>query len=71
MENNNKKFNQKAYIQQYQKDNYKQITFRTKPEKADYIKTFATSRNMTLSAAIIAALQYIDDNNIDITPLDF
>lgn len=70
MKNNEKKFNQKEYINQYQKSHYKTVSFHIIPEKADYIKNFATSRNMTISAAILAALQYIDENRIDITPLE-
>ena len=68
MENNEKKFNQNEYKKQYGKEHYKSISFRIKPEKVDYIRDFAASRNMSIPNAIIAALEYIDENGIDITP---
>lgn len=69
MENNEKKLSQNEYKKQYAKKYYKQIAFRVKAEKIDYIKEFAASRNMSIPNAIIAAFEYIDENGIDITPL--
>ena len=70
MENNEKKFNQNEYKKQYGKEHYKSITKNKKKEKVDYIREFAASRNMSIPNAIIAALEYIDENGIDITPLE-
>lgn len=59
-------FDQKAYVKQYQKDNYKQISFRCNAADIAFIKEFAKSRNMSIPVAIVSCMQYIDANNIDI-----
>lgn len=73
MQNNDKKkeknFDATAYKNQWAKEHdYKQINLKVKQCNAEYIKNFADMRNMSVSGAILAALQYIDDNGIDITP---
>lgn len=63
-------FDQKSYIKEYVKENYKQIAFRYKADTIDYIKEFAKKRSLSIPLAIIKAFKYIDMNNIDISDID-
>ncbi len=63
-------FDQKEYIKEYMKENYKQIAFRCKADDVDYIKAFAKDRGLSIPGAIIAAFKYLDMHNIDISAKD-
>lgn len=63
-------FDQKSYIKEYVKENYKQIAFRYRSDDIDYIKAFAKKRNLSIPLAILKVFKYIDMNNIDISDID-
>lgn len=63
-------FDQKEYIKDYIKENYKQIAFRYKANTIEYIKAFAKARSLSIPIAITKAFKYIDMHNIDISDID-
>lgn len=59
-------FNQSKYIQEYMKQHYKEIKIRVRPEIAADFDRLAAASGLSRSAAIVAAVRYCLDNNIDI-----
>ena len=59
-------FNQSKYIQEYMKQHYKEIKIRVRPEIAADFDRLAAASGLSRSAAIVAAVRYCLNNNIDI-----
>lgn len=63
-ENETKKFNQNAYIQAYQKENYKKMNILCKPEVADKIIKFCEDMNISRAKFVQLACLYVIDNDL-------
>jgi spermidine/putrescine-binding protein len=64
-----KKFDSVKYNNEYKKNNYKRINIICKPEKAEQIEDYCQYLGMNKSQFLIAAAEYIIDNNIDLNGL--
>ena len=62
--NENKKFDQNAYITAYQKENYKNMNIRLKPEIVDKINDFCKDMNVSRQKFVQLACLYVIDNDL-------
>ena len=60
------KFNQKEYINTYDKQNYTKCIVRLKPEESDKINAFLAENSISKNRLFIDAVLYIIDNNIEL-----
>lgn len=63
----NKPFNQNEYIKAYNKEKYKNIALRVKPNVFDTIEQYAENMNLSKTELIVKCVMYCYDNYIDVT----
>lgn len=63
-ENETKKFDQKAYIKQYDKDHYKNLKVRVKPEDYEKIVIYCKDMNISQAKFVQLACLYVIDNDL-------
>ena len=63
-ENETKKFDQKAYIQAYNKKTYKKMNMDVKPEIFDKITTYCKEMDISRTEFLVRSALYIINNNL-------
>lgn len=59
-----KKFDQKAYIKEYEKENYKKILIRLKPSEYEQIEDFCQNMDISKNRLLIDSALYIIQNDL-------
>lgn len=59
-----KKFDQKAYIKEYEKEKYKKILIRLKPSEYEQIEDYCQNMDISKNRLLIDAALYIIDNDL-------
>lgn len=57
-------FNKKEYDKEYNKNNYKNINIRVKPEINEILENYCNDMNISKAKFVTNAVKYIIDNNI-------
>ena len=57
-------YNQNEYIKQYNKNSYKNIALRVKPDIYAMIEKYCNDNNMSKAQLLLKAAMYIINNNI-------
>lgn len=63
-ENETKKFDTKAYIQAFSKENYKNFNMRLKPDIADKITSFCHDMGISKADFVAKCCLYVIDNDM-------